>query len=390
MSFDQALKEVDIQGSQAHAAMLAKQGLLTADEANSISQALNEIKNLTVELDPNIEDIHMWVEQKLIEKIGETGKKLHTGRSRNDQVALDLRLYTKSACDQISVLLTALIATLNPLQQKHQADPMPGYTHLQQAQPITLGLYFGAYSAMFTRDHSRLQDCLQRLDYSPLGAGALAGSQLPLDREYVAKQLGFSGVIENTLDAVSDRDFVIEFSSVASIMMIHLSRLSEDLIIWATQEFNFITLDDAYSTGSSLMPNKKNPDVLELIRGKSGRVFGNLIGILTVMKGLPLAYNKDLQEDKEGLFDTVKTLTACLTIITPFLKSLTFNVEVMKTSANSGYLNATHVLEALVIKGMPFRDAHHLVGQWVQAAMEQGCTLTQYLKEQDHGIFDLS
>ncbi|MFI4918567.1 MAG: argininosuccinate lyase [Legionellales bacterium] len=384
LAFDHVLYKHDISGSQAHAEMLARQRLIETSEAAAICAALAEIA-LEIEqglqpLDESCEDIHMFVEQLLIEKIGDTGKKLHTGRSRNDQVALDLRLYARDAGLKITELLQTLQQVLQNLASQHASQQMPGYTHLQQAQPVCLGHYFGAYWAMFQRDLTRLNDWYVRMNRSPLGAGALAGSSLPLDRAWVAKTLGFSGVIDNTLDAVSDRDFVIEFGSVASIIMMHLSRLSEDLILWATQEFGFITLDDAFATGSSLMPNKKNPDVLELIRGKSGRVFGHLMGMLTCMKALPLAYNKDMQEDKESLFDTVNTLTACLQIIAPFLQSLQFNTEHMQAKARSGYLDATAILESLVLQGVPFRDAHHQVGLWVMAAMDNNCSLTEVMK----------
>ncbi|HHF7346474.1 TPA: argininosuccinate lyase [Legionella feeleii] len=390
LAFDQVLYRHDIAGSQAHASMLARQGLLSHDEAQSINKALAEIELEITKgqhaLDERCEDIHMFVEQLLIQKIGDIGKKLHTGRSRNDQVALDLRLYTREAGAQINSLLQTLKEVLQDLATRHADTKMPGYTHLQQAQPIYLGHYFAAFDAMFSRDLSRMHDWHERMNFSPLGAGALAGSNLPLDRKWVAQTLGFKGVISNTLDAVSDRDFIIEFCSIAALIMMHLSRLAEDLILWATQEFNFITLDDAFSTGSSLMPNKKNPDVLELIRGKSGRVFGHLTGILTVMKALPLAYNKDMQEDKESLFDTVNTLTACLQIISPFLQSLTFNTELMHRKATSGYLDATAILESLVLQGMPFRDAHHQVGLWVSEAVEKNCSLSELLKETKNGF----
>jgi len=384
LAFDHLLYEYDIMGSKAHAKMLGKQGLITSQEATTICDALTEIQEEMKQglhpLNESSEDIHMFIEQILINKIGDVGKKLHTGRSRNDQVALDLRLYARDAGMTTKKQLHHLIDLLEQLMHKHQHDIMPGYTHLQQAQPIMLGNYFGAYCAMFKRDASRLGDWLKRMNYSPLGAGALAGSSLPLDRKSVAEELMFDGVIENTLDAVSDRDYVIEFCSFASIVMMHLSRLCEDLIIWATQEFNFLTLDDAFSTGSSLMPNKKNPDVLELIRGKSGRVFGHLMAILTTMKALPLAYNKDMQEDKESFFDTVNTLSSCLEIIVPFLESTQFNTHVMSKSAQSGYLDATLMLESLVLNGMPFRDAHHQVGLWVAQAIQENCSLTEVIK----------
>ncbi|KTD09208.1 argininosuccinate lyase [Legionella gratiana] len=385
LPFDKILFKHDILGSQVHAKMLARQGLITQSEAECIYNALTEIshelENKTHAFDESCEDIHMLIEQLLIAKIGEVGKKLHTGRSRNDQVALDLRLYSRDVGLHISQLLNHLLHVLEELATLHAEDKMPGYTHLQQAQPIYLGQFFAAYSAMFHRDLERLHDWQERMNYSPLGAGALAGSALPLDRVWVAQTLEFKGVIENTLDAVSDRDFIIEFCSVAAIIMMHLSRLSEDLILWSTQEFGFITLDDAFATGSSLMPNKKNPDVLELIRGKSGRVYGHLMGILTVMKSLPLAYNKDMQEDKECLFDTVNTLSSCLEIITPFLQSVQFNTNVMQQKANSGYLEATALLESLVLQGVPFRDAHHQVGVWVKEAIDKNCSLSELIKE---------
>jgi argininosuccinate lyase len=385
LSFDYLLYTHDIVGSKAHAAMLARQKLITEEEAQTINTALTEI-GLEIEqgqhsLDEACEDIHMFIEHLLIKKIGDTGKKLHTGRSRNDQVALDLRLYTREAVEKIKVSLHDLKDILQALATEYANNLMPGYTHLQQAQPIYLGQYFSAYLSMFKRDLGRLEDWQERMNFSPLGAGALAGSNLPLDRDWVAQTLNFKGIIENTLDAVSDRDFIIEFCAAASIIMMHLSRLAEDLILWATQEFDFISLDDAFATGSSLMPNKKNPDVLELIRGKSGRVFGHLMGILTVMKALPLAYNKDMQEDKECLFDTVNTLTACLSIIGPFLQSLHFNTELMQQKAQSGYLDATSVLETLVLQGMSFRDAHHQVGLWVSQALKKNCSLSELIKE---------
>ena len=386
LHFDQVLYPYDILGSKAHANMLAKQKIISHEEAQMICAGLDEILlELHQEnhiLDETYEDIHMFIEQLLIQKIGDVGKKLHTGRSRNDQVALDLRLYTRDAATQLISLLQQVNSVLQNLAIKHSHDPMPGYTHLQQAQPIFLSWFFSAYQSMFSRDISRLEDCKQRMNFSPLGAGALAGSKLPLDRNHVAECLGFKGIIENTLDAVSDRDFIIEFSAAAAIIMVHLSRLSEDLILWATQEFGFMSLDDAFATGSSLMPNKKNPDILELIRGKSGRVFGHLMGILTVMKALPLAYNKDMQEDKEALFDTVDTLTACLTILPPFLESLLFHTDLMASKAQQGCLDATAIVEELVMQGMAFRDAHHQVGLWVAEALSKGCSLTEVRKNQ--------
>lgn len=381
LSFDHLLYEQDILGSMVHASMLARVGLITRADAASILRGLKAIKhelaNKQIELDIQAEDIHMFIENLLYQKIGEPAKKLHTGRSRNDQVALDLRLYVRKSVDQISVLMTALNDVFNELSQNHQENWMPGYTHLQQAQPIRLGEYFSAYQAMFKRDLGRLYDLRKRLNQCPLGAGALAGSNLPLDRHWVAAQLGFDGIVENTLDAVSDRDFIIEFLAFASILMMHLSRLAEDMVVFATAEFDFVTLSDAFSTGSSLMPNKKNPDVFELMRGKSGRVLGHLMAMLTVMKGLPLSYNKDMQEDKEGLFDTVKTLQTCLHLLPRILKNLNWNLEKMDAQAKSGFLDATRYLEELVLKGIPFREAHHLVGKWVKEAIVKNISLAE-------------
>lgn len=388
LPFDYILYPYDILGSKVHAEMLAKQAIITFDEANKICKALDEINTEFNEgkhfLDDSHEDIHMLIEYILIEKIGDIGKKLHTGRSRNDQVALDLRLYTRDAVQNILTLLEKNKILLQKLSQAHKGKSMPGYTHLQQAQPIKVSCFFDAYHCMLSRDVSRLQDLEKRMNFSPLGAGALAGSSLPLDRIWVAKKLNFAGIIENTLDAVSDRDFIVEFNSAAAIIMMHLSRLSEDLILWSTQEFDYIALDDEFATGSSLMPNKKNPDILELIRGKSGRVFGHLVGILTVMKGLPLAYNKDMQEDKEALFDTVNTLVSCLTILNPFLESIHFKTDIMAKKMQQGYLFATEILEDLVKKGVPFREAHHQVGLWVAIAIEKNCSLNEVIEESNH------
>lgn len=384
LDFDYVLYAHDILGSMVHARMLAKVRLITRREAAlllvGLRQIKREMKSGIHPLDLAYEDIHMFVEGLLLKKVGDVAHKLHTGRSRNDQVALDLRLYVRAASKEIQSLLKNLIKVLQDLSCKYKDVLMPGYTHLQQAQPIKLSNYLSAYCAMFTRDCSRLLDLTNRLNYCPLGAGALAGSSLPLDRAWVSEQLGFNGIIENTLDAVSDRDFLIEFESFAAILMMHMSRLAEDLIIYATQEFGYIALHDAFSTGSSLMPNKKNPDVLELIRGKSGRVFGNLMGILTVMKGLPLAYNKDMQEDKEGLFDTVKTVKSCLSLLPRLMQSLHWNTDQMAVAATSGYLDATKLVEELVLKGVPFRQAHHKVGKLVKEAREQGVPLRKLVR----------
>lgn len=387
LPFDHVLFKHDIQGSIVHAQMLARQKLISSDEAELICSGLEQIQSELQQglhaMDTACEDIHMLIEHLLVQKIGMVGKKLHTGRSRNDQVALDLKLYCRENVIIIQNLLATLLQTLKDLSTQHATHIMPGYTHLQEAQPIFLGQYFDAYHAMFQRDATRIQDWFKRMNLSPLGAGALAGSGLPLDREWIAQRLGFENIVENTLDAVSDRDYVIELCSFASILMVHLSRLSEDLILWSTQEFNFVMLDDAFATGSSLMPQKKNPDVLELVRGKSGRIFGHLIAILTVMKALPLAYNKDMQEDKEVVFDTLKTLMACLEIMPSFLSSLQFNTKQMEHRVNKSFMNATNILEKLVLKGMAFRDAHHTVGQWVQMANAQNKTLLEIMQEQE-------
>ena len=386
LGFDFILYREDIFGSKVHALMLGRQGLISLEESQKIVSALDEIEEFISANDiqsalEEHEDIHMYIEHLLVEKIGDVGKKLHTGRSRNDQVALDLKMYSRNKSKEILDGISKLIEILDFLSSKHKSDKMPGYTHLQQAQPITLGLFFGAYSSMFKRDVLRLKNWHSIMNYCPLGAGAFAGSSLPLDRKFVATELGFTSFVENSIDAVSDRDYVIELNSVISICMMHLSRLSEDLIIWCTTEFNFVELDDAFATGSSLMPNKKNPDVIELIRGKSGRVFGNLIAILTVMKGMPLAYNKDMQEDKECLFDSIDTLLKCLNIISPFLESLKFNTKLMHQRSESGYMEATAVLEKLVLKGVPFREAHHIVGEWVLEAIQKKKSFSEIIAE---------
>lgn len=383
LAFDHILFEHDILGSIAHVQMLAKQSLISRNDAEKMVHALQDIQyELRAGLHPldvQSEDIHMFIEGLLLQKIGDVAKKLHTGRSRNDQVALDLRLYVRSACEEVSTALSILIDVLHGLEAQHASDWMPGYTHLQQAQPVGLGGYFGAYKAMLQRDSTRFQDAKKRLNFSPLGAGALAGSALPLDRQAVASALQFDGVIENTLDAVSDRDFIMEFCAAGSILMVHLSRMAEDLIIFSTQEFGYVKIHEAFVTGSSLMPNKQNPDVLELVRGKSGRVFGHLMGILTVMKGLPLSYNKDMQEDKEALFDTVKTLKSCLSLLPRVLKGLSWDLPKLHQAAKSGYMDAVSIVEQLVLKGIPFRVAHHQVGAWVKEAKERGCSLMEVI-----------
>lgn len=386
ISFDQRLYRYDILGSIAHARMLGQTEIITLEEAAQIREGLEEllaeIEAGQVQFSVEAEDIHMNMETLLIEKIGPVGKKLHTGRSRNDQVALDTRMYTKEEIKQTQELLLELLQTLVELAEKHAETIMPGYTHLQIAQPVTLGHHLLAYVEMFKRDVERLADCLKRVDVMPLGSGALAGTTYPLDRFMVAAELGFAQVSENSMDSVSDRDYVLELLGVLSIVMMHLSRFCEEIIYWASQEWAFVELDDAYSTGSSIMPQKKNPDVAELIRGKTGRVYGNLFTLLTVMKGLPLAYNKDLQEDKEALFDGVETVQKCLMIFIPMLATLTFRQERMRQAAGKGFSNATDLADYFVSKGISFRDAHHLVGNLVNYCIQQGKALEDLTLEE--------
>lgn len=379
--FDWRLFPYDIEGSRVHARMLARQGVLTRDEAECIVAGLDAIeKDLIagkVEFRPAAEDIHMHVEALLIERIGDVGRKLHTGRSRNDQVATDVRLYLKAEAIKLDWALLGFQEALTSAAEAEQHTVLPGYTHLQRAQPILLAHHWLAYVEMLQRDRYRLVDCIRRADASPLGAGALAGVAYPIDREWTARELGFADILYNSLDAVSDRDFLCEFMSFAAITMMHLSRLCEEVILWASQEFGFIELDDAYATGSSIMPQKKNPDVAELARGKTGRVYGHLLGLLTVMKGLPLAYNKDMQEDKEALFDTVDTLQATLSVLTPMVQTWNVDRERMLQATASGFLNATDLADYLVRKGLPFRQAHEIVGRAVLRCVELKCSLEQ-------------
>lgn len=365
ISFDKRLYRYDIQGSVAHARMLGTQKLIRSEEADLIIRGLQELQKREgeVELSEKAEDIHMNLETLLTQSIDpETAGKLHTGRSRNDQVALDTKLYTRDQIDIGQEHLKALIRRLEKLSAFYKDCPMPGYTHLQRAQPTSVDRHLGAWKAMLERDAGRLADTRRRLNRCPLGAGALAGSTLPLNREQTARDLGFDGPAENTLDAVSDRDFCLEYMSAASICMMHLSRISEELILWSSTEFDFIHMDDAFATGSSLMPNKKNPDIPELIRGKTGRVYGNLFSLLTVMKGLPLAYNKDMQEDKEALFDTADTLNRALRILCLFLQNIRFKTNRLKNLAFDGFITATYIADYLVLQGLPFRRAHEVVG----------------------------
>ncbi|MGI6362010.1 MAG: argininosuccinate lyase [Bacillota bacterium] len=386
IAFDQRLYIEDITGSLAHAKMLGDCGVITKDEAQVICAGLKavlaDIESGQAEFEVGAEDIHMNIEKLLTAKIGVLGKKLHTGRSRNDQVAVDIRLYLKKQIDEIADLLLALQKVLLEVSEKNIDTVMPGYTHLQKAQPITFAHHLLAYFQMLMRDYDRLSDCRKRVDLSPLGAGALAGTTFPIDREQTAKELGFSGITANSLDSVSDRDFSIEFCAAASILMMHLSRLCEEIILWTSHEFDFITLDDGYSTGSSIMPQKKNPDVAELVRGKTGRVYGALITLLAMMKGLPLAYNKDMQEDKEALFDAIDTTKKCLLVMAPMLATMKVNAASMKESARGGFINATDMADYLVDKGLPFRDAHAVVGQLVLQCEKEGIALDQLTLDQ--------
>ncbi len=375
LSFDQRLYHEDIEGSIAHARMLAKQGIITSEEGEAIISGLEEIE---LDLDegrlsfsPEYEDIHSFIEGILTERIGEAGKKLHTGRSRNDQVALDMKLYCRDEADETDKLIKALLEELLKLMEDNIDTYMPGFTHLQKAQPVTLAHHLGAYFEMFSRDRSRLKDTKGRMNTCPLGAGALAGTTYPLDREYTAMLLGFEGPCLNSMDAVSDRDYVIELLGDLSLIAMHLSRFCEEVITWNSNEYGFVEIDDAYSTGSSIMPQKKNPDIAELVRGKTGRVYGDLMALLTVMKGLPLAYDKDMQEDKEPAFDAIDTVKDCLTLFTGMLSSMTFNKEAMEKSAKCGFTNATDAADYLVNHGVAFRDAHSLVGQLVLLAIEK-------------------
>ncbi|MCI7249116.1 MAG: argininosuccinate lyase [Clostridiales bacterium] len=369
IQFDQRFYAQDIQGSTAHARMLAKQGILTADEAEAITSTLaaikEDIEDGKIEFTIENEDIHMNIEAVLTERIGDTGKKLHTARSRNDQVAVDFRLYMRQEIDLIIALVEKLKEALYKIAEGNQETIMPGYTHLQRAQPVTLAHYMLAYYQMFSRDASRLTDCRKRLNQLPLGSGALAGTTYNTDRDFLAKELDFDGICPNSIDAVSDRDFALEFLSDASILMMHLSRFCEELIIWNSTEFGFIDMDDAFSTGSSIMPQKKNPDMAELIRGKTGRVYGDMITLFTLMKSLPLAYNKDMQEDKPPVFDAVDTLKASIGIFTEMISTITFNKDTMRAAVKNGFMNATDAADYLVRKGIPFRDCHEIIGRIV-------------------------
>ncbi len=369
ISFDQKFYKEDIEGSIAHVTMLAKQGIITDSEKKSIISGLKSIlEDITsgkLEIDNVHEDIHSFVEAHLTNRIGDAGKKLHTGRSRNDQVALDMKLYTRKEILEMDTLLKNLLKSLLSIMKENTETIMPGFTHLQKAQPVTLAHHIGAYFEMFKRDRSRLNDIYERMNYCPLGSGALAGTTYPLDREYTASLLGFKGPTLNSMDSVSDRDYLIEFSSAMSIIMMHLSRFCEEITIWNSNEYQFIEIDDAYSTGSSIMPQKKNPDIAELVRGKTGRVYGTLMSLLTTMKGLSLAYNKDMQEDKEFVFDAIDTTKGCILLFNGMIDTMVFNKNNMRASAEGGFTNATDAADYLVNHGVPFRDAHGIIGKLV-------------------------
>ena len=374
IAFDSRMYKDDIDGSIAHAAMLCAQNIISADDLSKIVDGLKaikaEIENGTLEIDPNAEDIHTFVEGELTKRVGAAGKRLHTARSRNDQVALDVRLYLRRECNSVYSLVTELIGVLCKKAEKYADAVMPGYTHMQRAQPITFGHHLLAYAEMLLRDRERIADAQRRMNYCPLGSCALAGTTYNTDREMTAETLGFTGPMLNSLDGVSDRDFCMELASALSILMVHLSRFSEEIILWCSWEFKFVELDDAFSTGSSIMPQKKNPDVAELVRGKTGRTFGSLMGLLTMMKGLPLAYNKDMQEDKEQIFDAVDTVKMCLPVFAKMLLTMRVKTDVMLRGAKGGFTNATDVADYLVKKGLPFRDAHSVVGQMVAYCIE--------------------
>ena len=391
---DQRMYREDIEGSMAHAAMLSRQGIITEEDGRQIRLGLQSILkdmdagaiSLTLE---QYEDIHMANEQLLTERIGEAGKRLHTARSRNDQVALDLRLYVRREIGEIAGQITELLEELCTLAEANAETVMPGYTHLQRAQPITFGHHLMAYANMFRRDAKRLENCLEGMDEMPLGCGALAGTTYPIDREFAAGELGFSRVTDNSLDGVSDRDYCMELCGCLSILMVHLSRLSEEIILWCSWEFKFVELDDAFSTGSSIMPQKKNPDVCELIRGKAGRVFGDLQTLLVMMKGLPLAYNKDMQEDKEAVFDAIDTVKACLEVLTPMMATMTVLPDNMRAAARKGFLNATDCADYLTKKGLPFRDAYRTVGELVAICIETGHVLDDLPLDQYQAVCPL-
>ena len=379
IGFDKRLYKQDILGSVAHVKMLKKQGIIPGSEADSMVEALNnvlsEIESGKLTIDESYEDIHSFIEAVLTERLGDAGKRMHTGRSRNDQVALDMRMYVREDVVNTHALVAELLNSLYEVMDKNITTYMPGFTHLQKAQPVSLAHHFGAYFEMFKRDLLRLKDIYKRMNLCPLGSGALAGTTYPLDREYTASLLSFDAATRNSMDSVSDRDYLIELLSACSTIMMHLSRFSEELIIWNSNEYKFVRMDDGFSTGSSIMPQKKNPDIAELVRGKTGRVYGALMSLLTTMKGLPLAYNKDMQEDKEVAFDAFETVNDCLALFTGMLDTLTFNKEIMEKSAMKGFTNATDAADYLVGKGVPFRDAHGIIGRIVLKCLEKDCAI---------------
>ena len=400
ITFDQRFLEVDVRGSKAHATMLARQRIISEEEKDAIicglDAILSDVRDGKLEITDKYEDIHSFLEANLIDRIGDAGKKVHTGRSRNDQVALDMRLYCRGEVENTANLLEEMLKCLSSIMKDNLKTYMPGFTHLQKAQPVTLAHHLGAYFEMFKRDLLRMKDIYKRMNYCPLGAGALAGTTYPLDRDYVAELLDFEGPTLNSMDSVSDRDYLIEYMSALSTIMMHLSRLSEEIIIWNSNEYRFVEIDDAYSTGSSIMPQKKNPDIAELVRGKTGRVYGDLMSLLTTMKGIPLAYNKDMQEDKEAAFDAMDTVRNCLTLFTDMLATLKFNRDNMEKSATKGFTNATDAADYLVNKGMPFRDAHSVIGRLVLACIDKECAiddlslseLKEFSELFDEDIFD--
>ena len=390
LSLDSKLYRQDITGSMAHASMLAKQGIIEEQEKEEILKGLKsileDIEAGTLVFSEEYEDIHSFVEANLIDRCGDVGKKLHTGRSRNDQVALDMKMYVRDEIGEIDLLLKELLETIYKIMSENVHTYMPGFTHLQKAQPVTLAHHFGAYFEMFKRDRSRLADASARLNLCPLGSGALAGTTYPLDREYTASQLGFDGPTLNSMDSVADRDYLIETLSALSIIMMHLSRFCEEIILWNSNEYRFVEIDDGYSTGSSIMPQKKNPDIAELVRGKTGRVYGALVSILTTMKGIPLAYNKDMQEDKEFTFDAIDTVKGCIALFNGMIATISFNKENMEKSAKNGFTNATDAADYLVNNGVPFRDAHGIVGRLVLYCIDKNISLDEMTLEEYQSI----
>ena len=393
ISFDQKFFRQDIQGSIAHATMLGAQGIISKDDSEKIvaglKSILEDIESGKLEITDEYEDIHTFVEANLIERIGDAGKRLHTGRSRNDQVALDMKLYTRDEIGNVDEELRELLQVILRIMKENVETYMPGFTHMQKAQPVTVAHHFGAYFEMFKRDRSRLSDIFARMNYCPLGSGALAGTTYPLDREMTARLLGFTGPTLNSMDSVSDRDYLIEFLDALSIIMMHLSRFSEEIIIWNSNEYKFVELDDAYSTGSSIMPQKKNPDIAELVRGKTGRVYGALMSLLTTMKGIPLAYEKDFQEDKELTFDAIDTAKGCISLFKGMIDTMTLNKDIMEASAKHGFTNATDAADYLVRKGVPFRDAHGIIGQLVLYGIEHHKALDDFTLDEYKAVCDV-